>query len=245
MSIPELTSWKLELIRLTIFLAEPCSTEQNWWQYVTGNEPETSVSKRQTGDYIDEGNFSDWKLSLTINVHNQNRIDWLAYSQSPSPDGFSSIGQYMEQSQIFFEALNGWLLKECPSVSRIAYGVILINEAPNRTAAYQMLESCLPFIKFDIDNWSDFFFQTNKKGKSTVVEGLALNQLSKWNALKLMRIHVENMSFSQVESHACRLELDINTASENITPIPPEKLSLIVAELKQIADHFASEGYPA
>lgn len=243
MSTPELTSWNLESIRLSVFLAEQPNLAQDWWKQITGVEPEQSVHKRQTGEYSDEGTFGDWRLALNINTLAQNRVDWIAYPPAPSLIGFSHIGQYIEQSKLFFEALQGWLTDTCPPSKRIAFGAVLINELPDKKTGYQMLQSFLPIIKFDLDNWSEFFFQVNKKAISETVDGLEINKLSKWNALRLTRVIFEPTNAAPIEFHACRLELDINTSAENISPFDSILVPAIVAELRQIANRYASEGY--
>ena len=243
MPTSELTSWNLESIRLSVFLAEQPNPAQDWWKQVTGLEPETTVNKRQTGELTDEGTFGNWRLALNINTLAQNRVDWIAYPPAPSLIGFSHIGQYVEQSELFFEALQGWLADTCPPSIRIAFGAVLINELQDKKTGYQMLQSFLPIIKADLANWSDFFFQVNKKGVSKAVNYLEINQLTKWNALRLTRVIFESTNVSPIDFHACRLELDINTSAENTSLIDRNLIPAVSAELRKIANGYASEGY--
>ncbi len=253
MPIPEIASWKVESLRLTVFLADPVepngldSTAQSWWKSITGQESETTTSKRQTGEHIVEGGFGDWRFNLSINSLS-NRVDWVAYPTAPELHGISTIGSYVASPAIFYKALNNWLLTLSPPALRIAYGVVLLNEVPERKTGYEMLASYLPIIKINADTWSDFFFQVNNKVKSAVLVASPLNVVSKWAAIKTVRIQVntsEAPSAASVELNACRLELDLSTAVENKTSMEPANLSTLFNEFRAIADQYVSKGYPA
>lgn len=251
MPIPEITSWKVESLRLTVFLAAPIdpsgldSNAQSWWMSITGQESESTTSKRQTGEHIVEGAFGDWRFNLSINSLS-NRVDWLAYPANPDLQGISTIGSYVDSAEIFYKALNNWLLTLCPPAFRIAYGCVLLNEVSERKAGYEILASCLPIIKINPDTWSDFFFQVNNKVNSVVSIASPLNILSKWAVIKALRYKVNNFESvtAPVEFNACRLELDSSTAVDNSTSIEPGELSTLYGELRAIADQYASSGYP-
>jgi len=245
MPIPVITSWKLESLRLSVFLAEPIDpNQQSWWKSITGLEPETSTSKRQTGEYTEDGVFGDWRLTLAINSISNNRVDWLAYPATPDLISFSSIGSYVEESEKFFKLFHGWLSDNCPLTIRIAYGAVLLNEVSDRKASYEILSACLPIIKFNSESWSDFSFQINNKNPSEVLAGMTLNILTKWNAIQMVRIPIGQTGSALADKHACRLELDLSSEVDNKTPIEAGKISLLYTELKTIADRYVSNGYP-
>ena len=55
-------------------------------------------------------------------------------------------------------------------LSRIAFGIVLLNEVNTFKNGYELLSNLLP-IKIDIENSSDFFYQINK-GNCRGQEGL-------------------------------------------------------------------------
>lgn len=245
MSTHNITSWNLESIRLSVFLKESPSFEPDWWRQVIGKEPEVSTNKRQLGQYIDEGTSDHWRIALNISSLNQNRVDWIVYPSEEALIGFSHIGQYTEQSELFFNKLEKWLADICPSAVRIALGAVLIHECSDRKASYQLLELLLPIIAFEPDNWSDFSFQVNKKATSTVISNLEINQITKWDAIRMRQIRFDQAdnTSEQVDFHACRLELDINTAAENTTEITNTFIPKVAKELLQLANRYVTKGY--
>lgn len=244
MTIQKETSWKLESLRLTVFLEKPIDPVTSmWWKSVTSQEPETTTNKRQTGEYIDEGVFEEWRLTLITNTLNQNRIDWIAYPSSPNLQSFSTIGNYADESKKFFGLFNSWLLNVCPSALRLAYGAVLLNDEPDKRSSYETLESYLPMIKFDLESWSEFAFQVNNLTASKVLEGEKLNALSKWNGIKMVHMQLEGSGSPPHEKHACRLELDLSSPNDNKEPINSKKLSLLYEEMSAITDKYASKGY--
>lgn len=245
MPIPVITSWKLESLRLSVFLAEPIDpNQQSWWKIITGLEPETTTSKRQTGEYTEDGVFGDWRLTLAINGISQNRVDWLAYPAVPDLISFSSIGNYVEESEKFYKLFHGWLSDNCPPAFRIAYGAVLLNEVADRRAGYEVLSACLPIIKFNSESWSDFSFQVNNRTSSNILTGMTLNILTKWNAIQMVRMPIDQTGSALADKHACRLELDLSSAADNKTSIQAGKLTLLYGELRTIADQYVSNGYP-
>jgi hypothetical protein len=245
MPIPVITSWKLESLRLSVFLVEAIDpNQQDWWKSITGLESETSTSKRQTGEYTEDGVFGDWRLTLAINTISHNRVDWVAYPATPDLISFSSIGSYVEESEKFFKLFNRWLLDNCPPTIRIAYGAVLLNEVSDRKAGYEILSACLPIIKFNPESWTDFSFQVNNKNSSEVLAGMTLNILTKWNAIQMVRIPIEQTSSAHTDKNACRLEFDLSSEADNKAPIEAGNLSLLYTEFRTIADRYVSNGYP-
>jgi hypothetical protein len=190
---------------------------------------------------MEEGEFGEWRMSLRINDLNQSRIDFIAYPAAPDLNSFSYMGNYKDAEEKFYNAVNNWVLNECPPIVRFAYGVVLINEVPDKKNGYEMLAAYLPFIKFDVNNWTDFTFQVNSKTTSTAIAGLELNRVSKWNSIRMINLGLDG---SRREKNACRIELDLSTGAENEELIDSKKFSEIYLELREVADKFVLKGVP-
>jgi len=167
------------------------------------------------------------------------------YPQAMEVSGYQSIGGYIEETQRFFDIFKQWLEHECPPAIRLAYGAILLQEVPNKKAGYETLAACLPHLKFNVGGWSDFLFQVNNLSTSKAVNNLELNQISRWGVTKKQRIFMESSGPQSVaDSYACRVELDLSTATENKVAFSSGNMIALFTELKEIADQYAEQGFP-
>ncbi|MFZ2403893.1 MAG: hypothetical protein WAW41_02075, partial [Methylobacter sp.] len=170
------------------------------------------------------------------------KIDLVAYPQVIFPPNSDFIGEYTKISEIT-EIFEQWIKRECPTLNRIGYGVILNQETSNRKSSYETLAHYLPCIEFNVDNWSDFLFQVNNMSASMQKEGLKINQVSKWNAIRKNTALLELSGANIIqERYFCRLELDINTSHEHQEVFTTREILDVFNELKTIAHRYTQDG---
>ncbi len=142
--------------------------------------------------------------------------------------------------------MKDWL-KLAPPINRLALGAIFNGKISDPADAYRRLSDFLPF-QIDADS-SDFQLQTNKKIPSKVVDGLAINRLTKWE-VRISQLFVFPITAaagspivqSPQKFTACRLELDVNSEAERIESLPNDSLSDLWQEFADLALAIADEG---
>lgn len=244
MTLPDITSWKLEVLRLTVFLADQLSdNECGKWKRLTGQDPESVTTRPQTGEYVEDGVFQSCRLSYSANMLGPFRIDWIMYPQVNEASAYQSIGGYIEETKRFFDIFEQWIKNDCPPAIRLAYGVNMFHEVPNKKLGYETLANCLPHINFDIDNWSDFLFQVNNLSTSKTVDNLKLNRISRWMTSRSQRITMSPSGLQSLnDNYACRAEFDLSTSEENKSVFTSANMIALFTELKNIADQYAAHG---
>ena len=121
----------------------------------------------------------------------------------------------------------------------------------DRKAGYELIGQYLPSVKLDPENSTDFSFQINRPRPSTSgISKLQINRLSRWSVARLSGMVVQVTSgeptarvFESTEGlHACRVELDINTAPSSDGAFPKENLATLVKELLGLGVEIAMSG---
>lgn len=244
-------AWETESLRLTAFPIPASPLEDTgWWQSLIGQPPEVEVTRPREGGRRAEGAFATGRLILETSPI---RID-LSLMPSPTQEattvGFLTIGKFSEILTSFTEVTNRWLnLDSCPEIRRMAFGAVLLASVDSRASGYSQLAIYLPSVDIDAEHSSDFFYQINRPRKSaTGIINLTINRLSKWSVavisgggfvLEPTQISVHEMP---QKYFACRLELDINTTTEQQEPLPRETVPSIFAELVDLAKEIVMEG---
>jgi len=249
---PSINAWQVEHLRLSSFPV-PASqdSESDWWNDVTGREPETKVSEPRKGRWQHKGVLEDNKaLKLTVEP---GRIDWLlsmSEDQNDIPPDFPTIGPFPDLLDTFSRLMRRWFeLQTCPSVVRMAFGAVLLLPAESKVAGYQQIAEYLPFVQLEPEETSDFLYQINRPRASTSnIPELEINRLSKWNVATLRRFGlmlgptvIRNRPLSQ-EDHACRLQMDINTSQYFSGEIAREQLPEIFQELVDLGIEIVNRG---
>jgi hypothetical protein len=221
---------------------------QNWWQELTGAEPENVLEKRQKQEREESGVFQGAVLSLSFDLL---RIQWavsprLDVENLPGGQLPPCLGSFIER-QAWFRALMERWLPHCPAVHRLAFTASLLQPVPDQPAGYRMLDRYLRWVEIDPQS-SEFLYRINRRANSAIVQGMGINRLSTWLVAKfavLMRIveggHPEQQ-IEPTETFACAMELDINTAPEFRGPLPHADLPRIFAELVAAAVEIATRG---
>ncbi|KUE88923.1 hypothetical protein ASL20_09900 [Cupriavidus necator] len=211
MSLPPVTGWVVDALRLTVFTGEPMSLESaGYFEALTGTPPQAFVTRPQAGEYSETGPFQEGQLELKAVL---NRLDWL-YTATPvlGPTA-PSLGQFVEQLEKFVEKFGNWLAASDLKPIRVAVGAAIFYRTEGRTENNALIKDLAPFITFDPSSVSDVAFQFNFQIPSRNSANVVINRLT-----RLMSMQVRMFNFAagntlaDVEHTLCRVELDFNTA---------------------------------
>jgi hypothetical protein len=179
----EFGDWVVENLRFTAFPSvDSTFRSSDWWQDVTGVEPDQMTTGAKKISHTVEGTFEGRKLVMRSVL---DRIDWFllptdgmaeeAIMNSDSP----SVGSPNETFELFSKVVEKWFsCEDLPMINRIAFGATLSRPIGDRRSAYIELRDYIPV---DINPEStDILYQINLPTQSATVAGLSLNRLSKW-----------------------------------------------------------------
>lgn len=245
MALPEISAWSVQQLRITAFpLSNGRAKEEAWWAQLFGDPAETRTTKPKESLFQDEGEFADGRLSLAVRP---GRVDWvwaagLSQVLHAAPVALPSLGSFPSSCDALFPKIEQWF-EIAPPLSRLALGVVLDQQVPDKEAGYRLLQAYLPAVKLDASGTTDFLFQINRPTKSSVLPGYTINRLSRWVALRvnMMGARDDGASLTR-EFHLIRLELDINSFIEAGVPIPKTKDTALLQELAAAAMAIASNG---
>jgi hypothetical protein len=244
--LPPLSEWKSILLRLTAFPSPNDSFDgEKWWETVTGVAPDTKTEQPKTPEKIHQGSFEQGILTLSLLPV---RINWeyaATVEQFLLKEEFPVLGSFAEQVNIFETVMKLWLGNESPTLARLAFGAQVIQTVDNHKEAYNRLSAYLPF-EIDGSNSSDFLYRINKKRQSKLnLEGLEINRLSTWSALRFqgnIRSSASPRQNRALERYACFLELDINTSPDFEGDLKSDVLSDVFSELIALGLEIAERG---
>jgi hypothetical protein len=238
--------WEVKSLRVTSFIGPSEKLEKiNWWEQITGEPPETQISKPKLGGYQEIGPFSNGKLRLSIQPA---RIDWHFSAIELQED---QIGQDLSLGLIenvlpeFSGIITKWVeLPDCPDIIRLAFGGFLIIPVDSHETGYELLNSFLHDLNIDGENSRDFFYQINRPRKSKVINSLEINRLTKWSVIRYAwQLFSSNDAIvDQTESYLCQLELDINTSEKNQSNLSKEQIIKIFNELIELGLEISDKG---
>lgn len=247
LAAPDLTGWQAETLRLTAFTSPAIDLgQQNWWAELVGETPETTVSRAKGGERHEEGRFESGKLVLRIQPA---RVDWMLVplvDPEKELESIPTMGTFSDSLKSFMPLMSRWL-QSAPRSQRLAFGAILMQPVQDRAMGYRQINAYLPF-RLDSETSSDFFYQINRPRDSTSgIPGLRINRLGRWSVAYFqgvrMTISPAARGVAPVEEHhACRLELDINTAADFQAEFSGEQLAAIFRELVDLGKEIAEKG---
>jgi hypothetical protein len=241
----EAVKWQAHILRVTAFPADPDSIdESSWWATLTGSEPDSQTTKKLVRTW--EGPYEKAGLQLTIDAF---RVQWLRHPLvDPNEElrEFPNLGDFPTAAESFSKLVERWL-EMAPTLKRLALGAVLHQPVEGQEAGYIRLGK---YLSFPLDpTASDFNFRINRRRESSSgIEGLQINRLMVWSCfgwemgMQFTLEGSEPRSTASATGHACRLELDINSAPEFIGPLPQDRLVRLWRELLQLATEIAAEG---
>jgi hypothetical protein len=222
---------------MTAFVHAPLKPDvDEWWDRV-GLLPETSHEDRRAGTKHQSAQYEGGLLTLIVMP---GRIEWgFAVPEVDfAHDELGMLGQHLEP---FRQIVRSWL-KDCPALSRLAFGGILRFPVDSREKGYGLISN---YLNFDLDPRSfDFTYQINRPRQSfSVATGLKINRLVRWSIARTMRVSLtEDRVTHEPQNSFFRLELDMNTEAERVEPIPAQLLLQLYDELIDLGKEIVREG---
>jgi len=237
--------WRVESVRLTLFLADLApDAGAGWWEQLAGSAPEETTAKRASGEMIDHGPCEGARLWLNRNALAK-RVDWVLYTNDPEEKfpGLGPIGDWLDK---FGDLMARWLDTKPADPIRIAFGVTFVGQVKDPAEGYAFLRAALPMITFD-DDWSEFMFHVNKKHPlvelaGTHLDGTKVNCLSKWNVAQMSLLQIQPGRNLSETLYAGRIELDLSTIPENARPIGSNQVAQIMSGLSRLAARHTEAG---
>lgn len=247
----ETVEWQVNSFRLTAFPSPDATVDAekvNWWSDVVGDTPESKVLQPRVGGSHESGTLEGGKLVLEIQPA---RVDWLFTASEESilsSGAIPTIGLFDKTLGTFLTIIEKWLnLEDIPSLSRLAFGSILLYPVTDKKSGYITLQRYLPKIEIDPEGSSDFFYQINRpRDSKSKGPNLKINRLSKWGLLEYtVTMMTAPGSFVKSPSRgnfACRLELDINSSAAFIDKINRESIQGVLLELIELGKEIVEKG---
>lgn len=218
---------------------------------MVGYDPDEEHKRAREGESQHVGKFDGWQLRLIVRP---GRVDWFLDADNreavENPESLLlSGGPFDTALEPLSKLADKWLGMR-PAVSRLAFGVILIQPVNDPRFGYMKISEYLPNVQIDPDNSSDFFYQINRPRDSAKIPGLRINRLTKWSVITTgtanINLALQGKTKARVisdhESHFCRAELDINTAADFQGELRSSELVTIFEELIDLSKEIAEEG---
>lgn len=238
-----LDSWQPDTIRLTAFWSTPQVVDSGLWKRLVGHEPESTLRK---GGTVQEAgawqNADQSNLLIIASALGVTTVQWKHNPQQPGNAGVAVL------SSGVLEFLRSALepLAERGSIIRLAFGATLFRFVADRRAGYIELSKLLPSVRLDADKSSDFLYRINRPVRSQVAPALELNRLATWSVTEffelVMAVGDPTRQLQMPRSHACQVDLDINTSARNADPLQANLLPGLWDELVAIGETMSKEG---
>ncbi len=251
--LPELSLWKAEVVRVTVFPdPNPSTMMEGWWSSVVGEPPETRNSQPRLGVVQETGAFLGGILTLNVTPL---RVDWIlsvSITPSGSESGLPVLGDLTKIVESFCSRLNVWF-DLAPPIKRLAFGCVGLQEVAGQKEGYRLLGKYLPAVTVDPEGSSEFLYQINRPRPSTVIDGLTINRLMKWSVARTQGVSMQLVltpdapggvvsGMPMPEFLAVRSELDINTSPKWAKAFAKPRLASILGELVGLGLEIVARG---
>ena len=244
---PEINKWGAENVRLTLFFSPSLSVKaEGWWEFVAGGPPDSSIDKPKTKERVEIGTWEGAQLILQSQPL-QGRVDWVLTESGEL--GTPATATFPERARVFLDLMSKWLQRnDLPASTRLAIGGIATLAVSDRESGYNILSH---FLNFDVDtrDTSDFLYQINRIRQSTVIENMKVNRLSRWYVGQFLRRTIAvsgegiiSTPSSEPTEISCRIELDINTSTDDDRVISYDNLVPLTRELFALASEIIVMG---
>lgn len=252
-----LALWQTRVLRLTAFASTNGMLPiDQWWTQLVKVLPDKESSQPKERKIRWEGRL-DERAGLILESQ-PGRIDW-GYLPGEQEEESSTVtpevtiplaGSFPEALERFLPLMTNWLsLDSCPPVTRLAFGALLLQPAPDLTSVYRLLATYLPFLETSPESLTDFVYHINRRRPSrSGPQGLIINRLTKWGVgiVQEQRLGFGPQGLRSTdygpESYFARLELDINTLQEHTDAFEYPMLPQIFHELVDLGKEIAQKG---
>ena len=242
------SAWELESQRLTIFRVPGVDFDvEGTWSLLAGHPPTDVSRKPALNSAKATGSFGAGQLVVQADPLRADcsYVGVVQEDKGPFPQ---ALGNYAEVLSVFVDPIRRWL-GQGVQVLRLAYGCALMQQVDSHVHAYRRLATFLPTMHIDPEHASDLQYQINRPRKSGIVDGLAINRLSKWAAKRVVinrysgvsnEGQITSMLLSEV--FQSNLELDINSASDWTDILPQDQLPDLLDEFVKLSLEIAIGG---
>jgi hypothetical protein len=250
--LPELSSWQVVLLRLTVFLeGDPRNDASTWWLRTVETEPENQTSRNRGLERSLEGAFRGGRLVLETRV---GRVDWLyarevesAFEVQGDDQSDAALDRLPSALDAFSPPMERWL-ETAEGIKRMAFGAIVRLPVKSGKEGYIQISAYLPFDLVG-DRHRDLLFQINRPSTWRVRgTDVTINRLSKWS-VSAIQLHSMDVTLGGIQSsslappsYACQVELDVNTDAERGFPLPREHLVELFEELVRLGKEIVERG---
>jgi len=242
------SDWQIEQLRCTAFLQPQSNVAAHAaFAAIADSEPVVRSENTQQGMSSSSGNLDSIKMDV---IQLPGRLDVVFQSAEQVPDApIPPIGAYRQQKDALAERCLHWLT-ERPSLQRLAMGLIVVAQVPDRTAGYRALQKLLPSVTLDPEHSTDFNYQINRPRLVKIADDfrIKINRLSRWGVtasifqtIVVRPGEVALMSRPVLVRNVCRIELDLSSDQE-VPALPPEHVPSLWQTLSYLADEIISEG---
>ncbi|MCY3831989.1 MAG: hypothetical protein OXG85_03160 [Chloroflexi bacterium] len=239
--------WQVETLRISVFPEDidSVSPSKLWEMHIGEPEPEVIIQPGSTNRR--NAKYRNGEIYL---VKTRSQIDWryvLPLEDTANENDLPAWGNLELELTGFLEFSQSFLQK--PSilpVNRLAFGAVLMRPAKNLLTTCEHLAGLLP--RFDLEDVAEFNYLINRRRRSSFVEDLHINRLSRWAAVTLERNTstldpVVDGELNPIKRlFASRVELDINTVPVHGTQLPSELLMNLFQELVDMGKRITQEG---
>lgn len=245
--------WKVEQLRLSLFLSESHRSPGDLWSSVAGTEPNSENTERNGAFTVYQASGTINELTPTLRVE-PNRVDWtIGFGMNPVGGGIPvgvEVGDYLPTSRAFVELLRPFVANNLLTVNRLAFGAVLSLPVQDREEGYAVVSSLLPF---DLDlNSRDFFYRINRPRPARSYD-IDLNRLNDWLVLEVFSLPLmfnqlqsidpaKPNSVVNVSTFAARCQIDVNTNPQQTFTATPEQQVALLDEMHELTTELATEG---
>ena len=223
------------------------------WSTVIGGVPDEEQRRPREGLLQQVGTLAD--LTAVMRIAHP-RVDFFLQPtmQNPGPLPTGPDWQtcsFRDALQTLTDMASRWFSTQL-HVTRVAFGVNLVQPADGMLEAQVRLTSYLRDLAIDLENSSDFLYQINRRRESKTIPQLTINRLSKWSivtqAVGSFAVQSNQdvvgvvLSTPVTQSFASSLELDINTVPDNGLNFPQSQLNDLFGELVNLGKEISEEG---
>jgi len=240
--------WIVESLRVSVFFVPPgLANFDPLLATIVGVEPE-EVTERPKISKSEVGRASSGHIFLTQQPDRIDLVLGARADQAPSEDvGFFNVGPYEKAKETLYEPAKRLVEFQGASISRVAFGVILLANVSDRVEGYKMLASLLPSVKVDPINTEEMVWQINRPRGSAVLNTMKINRISKWRVLSAQRMLFQLSPQASVAATTSPIISAVKADLETNTPVseaalPKDRLKDILEELWFAAEELSVKG---
>jgi hypothetical protein len=232
--------WLTFGLRLSVFPATIWDAPLDLWERVVGTRHETDASQVTQHIRTQAGPWHQGTLQLTTLP---SKIDWIA-APGATAERLPDVDKWpiVDIMPAFLSVTRSWLTDADFDIIRIGFGVTALLSAPDKAAAYKLLQGLVASVKIDPEATSDLFYQINRPVQSKVLGNqLRLNRLMKWHSASFALAHMQvspteiTQAGPVLAKYYASFDVDINTPAENRRALEKSLIGAIYDELVELA----------